>query len=75
MSVACGRTSIFRAVCAHATYELDPLLPLVEGSQQTPANRAIFGAFSDAAPGRWGRRLIGRSERRRVEARDRVAAA
>jgi serine/threonine-protein kinase HipA len=48
-------------------YELDPLLPLVEGSQQTPANRAIFGAFSDAAPDRWGRRLIGRAERRRVK--------
>lgn len=48
-------------------YELDPLLPLVERSQQTPANRAIFGAFSDAAPDRWGRRLIGRAERRRVK--------
>jgi serine/threonine-protein kinase HipA len=48
-------------------YELDPLLPLVEGSQQTPANRAIFGAFSDAAPDRWGRRLIGRAEHRRVK--------
>ena len=47
-------------------YELDPLLPLVEGSQQTPANREIFGAFSDSAPDRWGRRLIGRAERRRV---------
>lgn len=50
----------------HGAYELDPLLPLVEGSQQTPADRAIFGAFSDAAPDRWGRRLIGRAERRRV---------
>jgi serine/threonine-protein kinase HipA len=48
-------------------YELDPLLPLVEGSQQTPANRSIFGAFSDAAPDRWGRRLISRAERRRVK--------
>ena len=48
-------------------YELDPRLPLVEGSQQTPAGRAIFGAFSDAAPDRWGRRLIGRAERRRVK--------
>lgn len=48
-------------------YEFDPRLPLVEGSQQTPANRAIFGAFSDAAPDRWGRRLIGRAERRRVK--------
>lgn len=48
-------------------YELDPRLPLVEGAQQTPASRAIFGAFSDAAPDRWGRRLIGRAERRRVK--------
>lgn len=48
-------------------YELDPLLPLVEGSQQTPANRPIFGAFSDSAPDRWGRRLIARAERRRVK--------
>jgi serine/threonine-protein kinase HipA len=48
-------------------YELDPRLPLVEGAQQTPAGREIFGAFSDAAPDRWGRRLIGRAERRRVK--------
>jgi serine/threonine-protein kinase HipA len=48
-------------------YELDPLLPLVQGSQQTPANRPTFGAFSDAAPDQWGRRLIGRVERRRVQ--------
>jgi hypothetical protein len=48
-------------------YELDPRLPLVEGAQQTPAGREIFRAFSDAAPDRWGRRLIGRAERRRVK--------
>ncbi len=48
-------------------YEPDPRLPLVEGAQQTPEGRAIFGAFSDAAPDRWGRRLIGRAERRRVK--------
>ena len=42
-------------------------LPLVAGPQQTPADRAIFGAFSDSAPDRWGRRLIGRAERRRVK--------
>jgi serine/threonine-protein kinase HipA len=47
-------------------YELDPLLPLLSGQQQTPQGRAIFGAFSDTAPDRWGRRLIARSERRRV---------
>jgi serine/threonine-protein kinase HipA len=48
-------------------YELDPRLPLVEGAQQTPVSQAIFGAFSDAAPDRRGRRLIGRAERRRVK--------
>jgi serine/threonine-protein kinase HipA len=48
-------------------YALDPGLPLASGAQQTPANRAIFGAFSDSAPDRWGRRLIARDERRRVK--------
>jgi serine/threonine-protein kinase HipA len=47
-------------------YELDPMLPLSAGQQQTPAGRATFGAFSDCAPDRWGRRLIARAERQRV---------
>jgi serine/threonine-protein kinase HipA len=47
-------------------YELDPLLPLLEGRQQTPENKAIFGAFADGAPDRWGRRLIHRTERQRA---------
>lgn len=47
-------------------YELDPALPLVTGQQQTPIGRALFGAFSDCAPGRWGRRLIQRGERHRA---------
>jgi serine/threonine-protein kinase HipA len=47
-------------------YELDPALPLVTGQQQTPAGRPIFGAFSDCAPDRWGRKLIHRAERQRV---------
>lgn len=45
-------------------YELDPALPLSMGSHQTPADRATFGAFSDCAPDRWGRRLIGRAEKK-----------
>ncbi len=45
-------------------YELDPALGLAAGQQQTPAGRAMFGAFSDCAPDRWGRRLIARAERR-----------
>lgn len=47
-------------------YALDPMLPLSGGQQQTPVGRAIFGAFSDCAPDRWGRRLIQRAERQRV---------
>lgn len=49
-----------------AAYELDPALPLVAGHQQTPEARAIFGAFSDCAPDRWGRRLVNRLEEHRV---------
>ncbi len=47
-------------------YELDPTLPLVAGTQQTASTRAIFGAFSDCAPDRWGRTLMHRTERERV---------
>lgn len=47
-------------------YALDPGLPLVAGQQQTPTGRALFGAFSDSAPDRWGRRLINRAEEYRV---------
>jgi len=47
-------------------YELDPALPMVAGQQQTPTGRAIFGAFSDCTPDRWGRRLINRAEEHRV---------
>ncbi len=47
-------------------YELDPALALVAHQQQTPAGRAMFGAFSDCAPDRWGRRLITRVEGQRV---------
>jgi serine/threonine-protein kinase HipA len=48
------------------SYALDPALSLVGGQQQTPVGRAMFGAFSDCAPDRWGRRLIARAERRRA---------
>jgi len=39
-------------------YELDPMLRLSVGAQQTPGDHAMFAAFSDCAPDRWGRRLI-----------------
>ncbi len=47
-------------------YALDPALSLVSGQQQTPAGRAMFGAFTDCAPERWGRRVIVRAEHRRA---------
>jgi serine/threonine-protein kinase HipA len=52
---------------AHSdAYELDPALPLAAGQQQTRAGQPIFGAFSDCAPDRWGRRLIQRDEEQRA---------
>jgi serine/threonine-protein kinase HipA len=49
-------------------YALDPALPLVSGTLQTSARRAMFGAFADGSPDRWGRTLIHRAERARAQA-------
>jgi serine/threonine-protein kinase HipA len=49
-------------------YELDPGLPLVSGTLQTPVGRKLFGAFADSLPDRWGRTLIQRAERARAKA-------
>ena len=49
-------------------YALDPALPLVTGTLQTPVGRALFGAFADSLPDRWGRTLIQRAERARAKA-------
>jgi len=49
-------------------YALDPGLPLVTGTLQTPVGRALFGAFRDSSPDRWGRTLIQRAERARAKA-------
>jgi serine/threonine-protein kinase HipA len=48
-------------------YSLDPSLPLVTGLLQTPVGRALFGAFSDCAPDRWGRTLLARREAARAK--------
>ena len=40
------------------SYALDPALPLVTGALQTRAGHALFGAFADTLPDRWGRTLI-----------------
>jgi len=47
-------------------YALDPGLPLVTGTLRTPVGRALFGAFTDSLPDRWGRTLIQRAERARA---------
>jgi serine/threonine-protein kinase HipA len=49
-------------------YALDPALPLASGQHQTPIGHRLFGAFSDCAPDRWGRRLINRAGRAEGEA-------
>ena len=45
-----------------SAYALDPTLPPVGGSQQTPLGAALFGALADCAPDRWGRTLLLRRE-------------
>ena len=47
-------------------YALDPALPLSAGQHQTSIGHALFGAFTDCAPDRWGRRLINRAEKARA---------
>ena len=49
-------------------YALDPALPLAAGTLQTPAGHALFGAFTDSLPDRWGRPLIYCAERIRARA-------
>ena len=48
-------------------FPLDPALPLVHGTLQTPTGRALFGAFADSSPDRWGRTLIKRAEQARAK--------
>lgn len=43
-------------------YALDPELPLTTGARQTRVGAALFGAFTDCAPDRWGRTLVTRRE-------------
>jgi serine/threonine-protein kinase HipA len=48
-------------------FALEPLLSLTEGTHHTGANKALFGAMGDSAPDRWGRILMRRAARRKVE--------
>ncbi len=51
-----------------AAFALDPALPLTAGTLQTAVGRALFGAFTDSSPDRWGRTLIQRAEQARAKA-------
>jgi serine/threonine-protein kinase HipA len=55
-----------------ARFALEPALMLGGGPQHTPQGRALFGAFGDSAPDRWGRNLIQRDERRRAQSEGRA---
>jgi serine/threonine-protein kinase HipA len=46
-------------------FALDPELPLTPGPQHT--KRALFNAFADPAPDRWGQALLRRMERARAQ--------
>ncbi len=51
-------------------FPLEPNLPLVRGDAHWDGG--LFNAFSDPAPGRWGRGLMGRRERRLAKAEGRA---
>jgi serine/threonine-protein kinase HipA len=56
-------------------YALDPALPMRSGALQTPVGRKLFGAFTDCAPDRWGRRLITRQATASARAEGRTPGA
>ncbi|MBO0804411.1 MAG: type II toxin-antitoxin system HipA family toxin [Nocardiopsaceae bacterium] len=47
-------------------YALDPVLPKSSGVFHTPPGKAMFSAFADSAPDRWGENLMRRAERERA---------
>lgn len=65
-----GQTATFRYADSYLTapgsYPLDPVLPAQAGVFHTPPGLAMFSAFSDSAPGRWGENLMRREERERA---------
>jgi serine/threonine-protein kinase HipA len=48
-------------------FALEPALSLDSSPHHPPTGRALFGAFGDSTPDRWGRMLIARAERRRAD--------
>ncbi len=49
-------------------FALEPALSLSPNRFHTEHDQALFGAFDDSAPGRWGRMLMRRNERRLTKA-------
>lgn len=47
-------------------FALEPALDLQAGAFHTGPEQRVFGVFSDAAPDRWGRKLLQRDEARRA---------
>ena len=48
-------------------FELEPNLPLTEGTFHTDTKKSIFASFSDCSPDSWGRLLIKQNEEKRAE--------
>jgi len=67
-----GQTATFRYASSYLAspdaYDLDPALPKSSGVFRVPAGRAMFSAFADSAPDRWGENLMRREERERARA-------
>jgi serine/threonine-protein kinase HipA len=69
-----GQTATFRYADSYLanpdSYDLDPTLPKSSGVFHTPIGSAMFSAFADSAPDRWGENLMRREERARARAID-----
>jgi serine/threonine-protein kinase HipA len=69
-----GQSASFRYADSYLTaptcYPLDPMLPVEAGVFHTPPGLAMFSAFADSAPDRWGENLMRRQERERAQAAD-----
>lgn len=67
-----GQAATFRYADSYLaspdSYDLDPVLPKAAGVFHTPPGRAMFNAFADSAPDRWGENLMRRAERERARA-------
>lgn len=65
-----GQSASFRYTDGYLTnsrgYALDPVLPKGAGVFHTPPGLAVFSAFGDSAPDRWGENLMRREERERA---------